>query len=183
MVRTPYNTATPYTPGPLPATDLHRYLADELQRISASINSMAFGNTKAQTNPDGGFMVRLINKSGAATVKGHVVSNSLTAGGVEKIVIGEPDPIGVFYESGIPDGQEVWVVVSGIAQVFFVGAATAGHLARGFVSGEADYVSGQAKSEAIPTASFATDKHFYEIGHVIETTSGPGLAKCILHFN
>lgn len=182
-MRTPFNTAIPYVPGPLPATDLQRYLIEELQRISASINSMAYGNTKGQNNPEGGYMVRLINKSGADSVKGHVVSNSSTPGGVEKIVIGEPDPIGVFYQSGIPDGQEVWVVVSGIAQVHFIGAATAGHFARGFVTGESGYVSGQAKSEQLPTSPFATDEHFYEIGHVIETTTGAGLAKCILHFN
>jgi hypothetical protein len=155
MVKTPYNTAIPYVPGPISSTDLHRYLLDELQRISASINSIAFGNTKGQTNPEGGTMIRMVNKSGAASVKGHVVSNSSVPGGVEKIVIGEPDPIGVFYESGIPDGQEAWVVISGIAQVYFVGAATAGHFARGFVSGEAGYVSGQAKSEQLPTSPFA----------------------------
>lgn len=129
-------------------------------------------------------MVRLTNKTGAATVKGNVVTNSDTvANAVELIIQGEPDPIGVFYESGIADGAEAWVVVAGIADVYFTGSTTLGHLARGFVAADAGYVIGQALSEAIPSSPFATDKHFYEIGHVLEARTGAGLAKCILHFN
>ena len=44
-------------------------------------------------------------------------------------------------------------------------------------------MSGQALSEALAAPPFATDKHFYEIGHVLESRVGAGLAKCILHFN
>lgn len=139
---------------------------------------------KVRLNPEGGLMVRLINKTGAASIKGYVVSNSsATANAVELIVKGEPDPVGVFYESGIADGQEAWVVVSGIADVYFIGSTTLGHLARGFVAGDAGYVAGQAMSEAIPSAPFATDKHFYELGHCLESRTGAGLAKVVLHFN
>ena len=44
-------------------------------------------------------------------------------------------------------------------------------------------ISGQALNEAVPTSPFATDKHFCEIGHVLETRTGAGLAKVNLHFN
>lgn len=184
-MRTIFNTSLPYTPGPVPERgDLVRYLVDELGRVSASINSIAHGNLAGQINPDGGFMVRLINKTGSASVKGEVVSNSAsTANAVEKIVIDQPDPIGVFYESGVPDGGQAWVVVAGIAEVYFAGSTTLGHLACGFITGDTGYMAGQAKSEALPTSPFATDKHFYEIGHVLESRTGAGLARCMLHFN
>jgi hypothetical protein len=135
-------------------------------------------------NADGGFMVKLTNKTGANSVKGEVVRTSLTQNNaVSKAVDGYPDAIGVFYESGVADGQEAWVVISGIADVYFVGSTTRGQLARTFVAGEAGYVIGQATSEPVPTSPFASDKHFCEIGHILESRTGAGLAKCILHFN
>lgn len=139
---------------------------------------------KCAMNADGGFMVKLTNKTGGASVKGEVVMPYDTTNlAVAKIVKNEPDPIGVFYESGVADGAEAWIVVAGIADVYFIGNTTRGHLARGFITADAGYVIGQALSEAIPTSPFATDKHFYEIGHVLESRTGAGLAKCVLHFN
>lgn len=142
-------------------------------------------NDKVMLTPTGGIAIKLTNKTGGASVKGEVVdSNSAINNSVIKIVKDVPDPIGVFYESGVADGQEAWVVVSGIADVYFVGNTTRGHLARGFLTADGgSYVTGQALSEAVPTSPFASDKHFYEIGHVLESRSGAGLAKCILHFN
>ena len=99
-------------------------------------------------------------------------------------MVDAPNPIGIIYDDGIADGLEVWVVISGIADVYFVGNTTRGDIARGFLTADgASYVSGQALSEAYPTSPFASDKHFYEIGHVLESRTGAGLAKCILHFN
>jgi hypothetical protein len=139
---------------------------------------------KVGMSADGGVMVKLTNKTGANSVKGEVVhANSAQNNSVVKIVVDVPDPIGVFYESGVADGAEAWVVVSGIADVYFVGDTTRGHMARGFITGDAGYVTGQALSEAVPGAPFATNKHFYEIGHVLESRTGAGLAKCVLHFN
>lgn len=133
---------------------------------------------------DSGNIITLINKTGAASVKGTVVCASSTVDlAVEKITEGVPDPIGVIYEDGIADGQPVKVVKAGIADVLFIGNTTRKHLARGFVTGEQGYVAGKALSEAVPTSPFATDKHFYEIGHVLESRVGVGLAKVMLHFN
>lgn len=147
---------------------------------------MAVGpiGSKIAWTSEGGMAIQLLNKSGGNSVKGEVVTNSASvANAVEKIVINEPDPIGVFYESGIADGQLAWVVVSGIADVYFIGNTSLGYLARGFITGDAGYVTGQALAEALPTSPFATDKHFYEIGHLLEARVGAGLAKCVLHFN
>ena len=139
---------------------------------------------KVMLTPEGGIAVKMINKTGADTVKGMVVTTSRSADmGVQLITINVPDPIGVFYESGIADGQEAWVVISGIADVMFVDSTTRGYLVRGFITGEATYEPGKALAEAVPTSPFASDKHFYEVGHLLESRTGPGLAKVVLHFN
>lgn len=144
----------------------------------------AFGD-KISFTSEGGLCIQLINKTGAPSVKGEVVEPSdSVAGAVKKIVVDKPDPIGVFYESGVADGSLAWIVVAGIAEVYFIGNTTLGHFARGFLTADGgSYVTGQALSEALPGSPFADDKHFYEIGHVIESRVGAGLAKCVLHFN
>ena len=164
--------------------DLVRKVAALEKTVERLSTIEQYPGTKFAVSPEGGIMVRLTNKTGAASVKGNVVTNSATtANAVTLAVDGEPDAFGVFYASGIADGSEAWVVVSGIADVYFIGSTTLGHLARTFISGEAGYVTGQAISEAIPAAPFATDKHFCEIGHLLESRVGSGLAKCVLHFN
>ncbi len=128
---------------------------------------------------DGGVAVYLT--AGENLMRGNVVHITAT-NTVSKIAQDVPDPIGAVYQDAL-SGAGVWVVVSGVAYVYFTDSTTAGYLARGFVGADAGFVAGQAKSEAVPTSPFATDKHFYEIGHVLETRTGAGLAKCVLHFN
>lgn len=134
--------------------------------------------------PDGGVAIKKTNKTGAASIKGYCVT---TGGTVDNSVIlvgiDIPNCIGVFLESGIADGDDAWIVISGIADVYFWGSTTRGHLARTGLAADTGEISGQALSEAIPTSPFATDKHFCEIGHVLESRTGAGLAKCVLHFN
>ena len=138
---------------------------------------------KSVLTPEGWVAILLKNSTGAATVKGSVVHSG--SGNAEVILItdGIPDAIGVFYDSGVADGQLALVVVCGVADVYYVGNTTAGHLARTFIGSEAGYVTGRALSEAVPTSPFASDKHFCEIGHVIESRVGAGLARTVLHFN
>jgi hypothetical protein len=139
---------------------------------------------KTLITKEGGYAVQLINRTGVPSVAGEVVCPSSSYNrAVQKIVIDIPDPIGVFYESGIPDGEYAWIVVSGLAMVYYIGNTTRKHIARGFITGDAGYVSGQALSEAVPSSPFATDKHFYEIGHCLESITGPGLALTDLHMN
>ena len=159
---------------------------DALEKKAERENANEFDDmSKASTNSSGGFMIKVTNKTGGASVKGEVVTpSSATDNAVIKIVKDVPNPIGVFYESGVADGSEAWVVVAGIADVYFVGNTTRGQLARGFLTADgASYVIGQALAEAVPTPPFDSDKHFYEIGHILESRTGAGLAKCILHFN
>ena len=162
-----------------------------LQKLVAFTNLLrtdldALANTKIKMTAEGGIAVKYTNKTGAASVKGELVTPyDATAinQAVKKVIQNVPATIGVFYESGVADGAEAWVVVLGIADVYFVGNAVRGHLARSFVTADGDYVIGQAKSEAFPAPPFANDRHFAEIGHVLESRTGSGLAKVNLHFN
>ena len=139
---------------------------------------------RCKLTEDGGFATKLTNKSGAASIKGYLVTASdSTNNAVKNCAIDVPDAIGVFLESGVADGAEAWIVVSGRADVYFSGSTTRGHLARVGLTIDTGEVAGQAISEPYPTSPFATDKHFAEIGHVLESRTGAGLAKCVLHFN
>lgn len=140
---------------------------------------------KIKLTEDGGIAVLMVNKSGASTVKGLLVQLLSTRNlSVQAIVKDVPAPIGVFLDDGIPDGSPAWVVISGVAYVLYVGNVTAGHLARGFLTSDgASYIPGYALSEPFPSSPFASDKHFYEIGHTAESRTGAGLALTILHFN
>jgi hypothetical protein len=133
----------------------------------------------------GGIAIKLTNKTGAATVKGSVVTAGTADNGVILVPVNIPNPIGVFYEDDVAADAEAWVVIAGIADVLFSGATTRGHLARTSLNVDttAQKVAGKALSEAVPTSPFSDDKHFCEIGHVLETKAEAGLAKVVLHFN
>jgi len=150
--------------------------------VRAVLNNLLSSNVKHTAI--GGVAVKLTNKTGSPSVKGYLVDPSPSVdGAVVLTAVGIPDCVGVFLEDDVADGSEAWVVVSGIAEVYFSGDTTRGHLARIGFSSDTGEVAGQAISEEFPTSPFATDKHFGEVGHVIESRTGAGLAKCVLHFN
>jgi hypothetical protein len=151
---------------------------------NTKIDSTGITSKKWKDTPEGGRAIKIVNRTGAASVKGYMVHPSPSYDtSCTLSIVDVPDPIGVVYDSGVANGSEMWVVTNGIADVYFIGSATRGHIARGFVTGDAGYVAGQALSEAVPSPPFATDKHFYEIGHVIQSRTGAGLARCVLHQN
>ncbi len=133
--------------------------------------------------PEGGIAIRVINKTGAPSIKGYIVkADDNVDNGVEYIPADSPDPIGIVYSAGIPDGGYMWVVIAGITDVYYSGNVTRGTFSRAAVT--ADGVSaGVAINEALPVPPFTTDKHFQEIGHPIESRVGAGLAKTVVHFN
>ena len=140
-------------------------------------------NSSVSFSEIGGVLVSVINKTGGNSIKGYIVKPSSTVdNAVEYTNGGDADPIGIVYDAGIPDGQLMRIVVAGIAEVYYSGAVTRATFSR--VSTVAEGLpDGQAVNEALPTPPFATDKHFQEIGHPIESTTGAGLAKTIIHFN
>lgn len=133
---------------------------------------------------DGGVAVKMTNNTGAAAKKGTVLEAYSTADNAVKLIpIEEPDPIGIMYSSGTADGADCWVVVNGMAKVRFISSTTRGLFCRVTVAADTGDQAGYAIAEAVPTSPFATDKHFQEIGHCLETRANSGLASCMLHFN
>jgi hypothetical protein len=148
------------------------------------IDTDAIATGKIAVTDAGGLAVKMINKTGADSVKGKVVTaDSAVDNAVILVPLNIPNPIGVFLEDDIPDGEEAWIVISGIADVLFINAPTRGYLARTFLNADTTKESGLTLSEAVPSSPFAADKHFCEIGHILETKAAAGLAKCLLHFN
>ena len=129
----------------------------------------------------GGVAVQYFNQTGEVSVRGTCVT--ITAPWtVGKVPIDVPSCIGVIDEDGKAIGAKVWVVIYGIAPVLFTTSVTAGYLARTPLTGDGGAISGRAISEPLPASPFASDKHFCEIGHCVET--GPaGLVNVNLHFN
>lgn len=142
------------------------------------------GNANTRLTPEGGLAIRMINKTGANSIKGSVLEVSLTTdNGVKLIDIDDIDPIGIIYDNNIPDGELVWVVVSGLAEVLYSTPVALGTISRCPAGGDASGTIGEAINEPLPAPPFATDKHFQEIGHPIEAIGSPGLALTDLHFN
>lgn len=141
-------------------------------------------NNNIKVTPYGGLAIKVINKTGAPSFTGGIIkADSVIDGAVVLCPIGNPDPFGVMLDSGIPDGLEMWVVIYGKAHAFFINVATRGLFARMCEGADIGAAAGKAISEAVPTPPFANDKHFQEIGHILETTIGPGIALVNLHFN
>lgn len=143
-----------------------------------------FETSKIKITPEGGIAIKLTNKTGANSIKGYlVVTSSGTDNAVNICSTDVVGPIGVFYESGIIDGNDAWIVVSGIADVYYSASTVRGYFARNGQTGDTGVTPGMAYAETAPVPPLATDSHFREIGHVLETRTGAGLAKTVLHFN
>jgi len=135
--------------------------------------------------PIGGICIRLLNKTGAASVLGTIVQadtvidNAFKVCGVDGVM-----PIAVVYQAGVADGSLCWIVIYGIAQVLLkdATASTKGYWV--YVSdaaGRADATLAAPPGGGIPEL----DVHMGEIGHCIESKGADTdvLAKVILHFN
>ncbi len=143
-----------------------------------------FATSTVKLTPEGGIATLMVNDTGGASIKGYLLQPSSTVdNGVTYTNNDDVDPIGVIYEDGVPNGENVWVVIAGIADVFYGVAVTRATFSRVPVAADGIAVAGQAINEALPIPPLATDKHFQEIGHPIESRGTPGLARTVLHFN
>jgi len=123
---------------------------------------------------EGGLAVWLMNKTGAASVKGEILEgDSAVADAVEQSDANCLNAFGITYESGIADGEYMWVVVSGRCQVKMDagGAALQDRFITSATAGRADVSN-----------SPATAVHFQEIGHSIGTAAANALCWAIIHF-
>jgi hypothetical protein len=135
--------------------------------------------------PEGGIAIALINKTGADSVKGSLVTPGSTNNSVVLAGAAGMKTIGAIYNSGIADGGLVYVVISGVAEVLLEDntASTAGYWAKTSEtqSGRADITNQSPEGGTVQ----ALEDHGQEIGHCIQSvTAGTDkLAKVILHFN
>ena len=125
----------------------------------------------------GGLAVLMTNKSGT-TVAGQLVE-VYSASAIDdafKTAVGSSDAVfGIVLVAGIADGNEAWVVTSGIADVLMDGGGSA--------RGDRLISSATAGSADVWNVGGAVATHFLEIGHCVETRTGAGLARAVLHFN
>jgi hypothetical protein len=144
------------------------------------------GGSSILNTPLGGSARRFINDTGAPSIKGTLVDASHTTDfGVVTVAADSPDCMGVIYEDGIPNGEEVWVVTHGPAEVLLENAtaATRGYWARVSVTapGRADITNPLPPGGTI----VEIDNHFREVGHGMESVIAgtDKLARVFLHFN
>lgn len=131
--------------------------------------------------PEGGFAVPRINKTGAASIKGTIVEESMTTDGAFAVADANSDePIGIVYQDGIADGALCLIIVTGTAEVLLkdTTAATRHNWVKtSNVTGRADATT--------TTPPGASPDHWQEIGHAAQD-AGAGtdvLCLCTLHFN
>ncbi len=147
-----------------------------------------FETIKNKITNIGGIAILLTNKTGANSVAGKLVRADTSTNDAAKLtVIDEEECFGVFLDSGVSDGSEAWIVISGIADVAMENntTATRGNWVRTSTTvGEEGYADATNAAPPSPAAF----SHFNEIGNCIETVTATGegthvLARCVLHFN
>jgi len=139
--------------------------------------SAGVGNYYFKITPEGGFAVRLTNKSGAVTVKGQIVGiKTGTDNAFDLTAVDANYCLGVVYESGVEDGAPCWVVVIGIAEVLMKNDATLGQQCRIPLNTDTDEVAGYAMA-----AAQAATASVYKIGDILETKTADTLCKVLLH--
>jgi len=75
---------------------------------------------------EGGLAVKMLNKTGVASVKGTVVQLSTSIErSVEISPADEEEAMGIIYDNGIADGEFVWIVIQGIVDILIEDGQTA----------------------------------------------------------
>lgn len=119
------------------------------------------------TTGERGFLVSIINDTGAPSVKGNLVHASLTTDQAFALQTNEFDTFGIVAVSGIAAGSPCWVWGDGsLARVLFKDGVTP---TRGYICIAAD-TDGRADNIPFPGGGLpGTDTHFRECGHVLES--------------
>lgn len=138
----------------------------------------------AGMTPEGGLYTTLVNKTGAPSVRGSLVSASTGTDYAFELQSNEYDAIGVVYDNGVADGSACRVVFAGVADVLLKDTTAATH---GQWLGAAD-TDGRAYAATGPGGGGfpgVTDTHFKEIGHCLQSVGGGSdvLVRAMVHFN
>jgi len=146
-----------------------------------SANLQSFENQAdiiAHLTREGGLAVRLINETGAVSVKGSLVEPHTNDRSFELTDGDCTECFGAVYEDGIAEGAECLVVFGGRVQVLLKDATastTKNWVKTSDVAGRAD---------ATGASPAAAPQHFQEVGHCIETKAADTdvLAYIMMHF-
>ena len=149
--------------------------------LNGGIQCSGLDSTKCKITAEGGIAVKMTNKTGAASVKGSIVS--LSTGTDNAFALSAVDAsgvVGVVYEADKADAAECFVVVKGIAETLFTNNVTHGMYARAPVAADTGEEAGKAVGAAIPAATFNTDVYLARFGFVLESKNAGTLAKVLL---
>jgi len=126
---------------------------------------------------EGGLTITVWNRTGATLLKGRVVKPDVANDdAVILTATSDADPVGIVYED-IPAGVQGRIVILGYADVYI---DNVGAVAREQWVGVSTVTAGQCTASGIPGG--AAD-HFREVGHSTRAITGPGLIRCVLHWN
>ena len=130
-----------------------------------------------------GFLIKMINRTGHASVKGELVAPSQSTTREVILQASEYDTIGVVQEAGVAEGSEMWVWMTGSQCQCLLKDSTASTVGDIVLAADTD---GRAITIADPGSGLpATDTHFKECGHCLESKSADTnvLFLAVLHFN
>jgi hypothetical protein len=142
-----------------------------------------YAGQKIAMSAEGGLLNAFVNQGNQAISKGYLVHMVSSSTGVSLTPVGNPDPIGAMYDTTCAVGATCWVVTAGVGDVYYGATTTYGQFGRMTMASDDYDAPGVAIAEPMPTSPFATDKHFMEIGHILEARGSAGLAKTAIHFN
>jgi hypothetical protein len=131
----------------------------------------------AATN-ERGFLVKMINRTGGASVKGTLLAASVSTDREVIKQANEYDTIAVVQESGVAEGSEMWCWMPGsVCQMLLKDSVTA---AQGEVALAAD-TDGRMDRTTNPGGGLpGTDTHFKEVGHVLQDVTGGTDQLCLV---
>lgn len=128
--------------------------------------------------PEGGIALRLINRTGVASVKGEIVRAGTSTKGFTQATANDDMPIGVVYDSGIANLSPCRIGIGGAVQVLMKNTV-------GTTVGDFLYVSDTAGRAQSSSTLPAAASIYRTIGHALETKTGGTdvLVWAVLHFN
>ena len=144
-----------------------------------------FGDNHVGITELGGIAVKLVNKTGAASVKGTIVEADTTTDDAFKVADADGNhPFAIVYDDGVGDGSECWIIIYGIADVLLKDATASTHgnwVQMSDVAGRADATVADPPAGGVAQL----DNHMEEIGHCLESKGADidVLARVCLHFN
>ena len=133
-----------------------------------------------QATGEFGFLVKYRNGTGAATVKGTVVSTSTSANNEFVPQANRYDAVGVVAVGGVENGSDCWLWRHGsVCQVLFENSVAA---VRGYLA-ICSATDGRATNIDVPAVSPVEAEHFMELGHVAESHAGGTDVLILIHFH